>query len=334
MHIPDGFINLATSAGAGVTAAGGLGAVLHRVRTTLSERQIPLAGLAAAFIFVVQMLNFPVAAGTSGHLLGGALVAILLGPWVGAIVISVVLLLQALLFADGGVSALGLNVVNMALIGVFVAWLVFRLLTALLPKTGAALVGAAAVASWVSVVAASGGFVLEYAWGGTGNAAVSTVFAAMVGVHALIGIGEGLITASVLTAVLAVRPDLVYGARLLGVRRAVVVRADRRATATFVLAGIAAALLLVVVVAPHASSSPDGLERVASDHGFVGTGQTSAAAGSPLAHYSVGGVPDAGVGTILAGAIGLVLTFAVGALVLHISARREASRSTDDAVRR
>lgn len=331
MHIPDGFINLATSAGAGVTAAGGLGAVLHRVRTTLSERQIPLAGLAAAFIFVVQMLNFPVAAGTSGHLLGGALVAILLGPWVGAIVISVVLLLQALLFADGGISALGLNVVNMALIGVFVAWLVFRLLTALLPKTGAALVGAAAVASWVSVVAASGGFVLEYAWGGTGNAPVSTVFAAMVGVHALIGIGEGLITASVLAAVLAVRPDLVYGARLLGVRRAVAVRADRRATATFVLAGIAAALLLVVVVAPHASSSPDGLERVASDHGFASTGQTSAAAGSPLAHDSVGGVPDAGVGTILAGAIGLVLTFAVGALVLHISARRGASRSTDDA---
>ena len=334
MHIPDGFINLATSAGAGVTAAGGLGAVLHRVRTTLSERQIPLAGLAAAFIFVVQMLNFPVAAGTSGHLLGGALVAILLGPWVGAIVISVVLLLQALLFADGGISALGLNVVNMALIGVFVAWLVFRLLTALLPRTGAVLVGAAAVASWVSVVAASGGFVLEYAWGGTGNAPVSTVFAAMVGVHALIGIGEGLITASVLAAVLAVRPDLVYGARLLGVRRAVVVRADRRATATFVLAGIAAALLLVVVVAPHASSSPDGLERVASDHGFAWTGQTSAAAGSPLAHYSVAGVPDAGVGTILAGAIGLVLTFAVGALVLHISARRGASRSTDDAVHR
>ena len=324
MHIPDGYINLATSAGAGVTAAGGLGAILHRVRTTLSERQIPLAGLAAAFIFVVQMLNFPVAAGTSGHLLGGALVAILLGPWVGAIVISVVLLLQALLFADGGISALGLNVLNMGLIAVLVAWLVFRAVTAVLPKTAASVVSAAAVAAWASVVAASGGFVAEYALGGAGRVPVSTVFGAMVGVHALIGIGEGLITASVLAAVLAVRPDLVHGARVLGVRRAVAVSLDRRAVTAFVLAGLTSALLLVVVVAPHASSAPDELERIAAAEGNSGPGQTSLAAGSPLAHYGVAGVADAGVGTIVAGVIGLVATFGAGGAVLLVSSRRAA----------
>ena len=316
-----------------MTAAGGLAAVLRRLRQTLSERQIPLAGLAAAFIFVVQMLNFPVAAGTSGHLLGAALVAILLGPGVGVIVISVVVLLQALLFADGGISALGLNVVNMALIAVLVAWLVFRGLTAVLPKTAAAVVGAGAVAGWFSVVAASGGFVAEYALGGAGNVPVPTVFRAMVGVHALIGIGEGLITAFVLAAILAVRPDLVHGARILGVRRAVTVSMRRPAVAAFVLSGIGAALLLVIVVAPHASTVPDGLQRVAIDQGLAQHSQISLAAGSPLAKYRVAGVSDAGVGTIVAGVIGLAAAFAIGGVVVLVSSRR-ASRSASSTATR
>jgi cobalt/nickel transport system permease protein len=212
VHIPDGFINAPTSLAAGAVAAGGVGVSLRRAAQTLQERQAPLAGLVAAYIFAVQMLNFPVAAGTSGHLLGGLLAAVLVGPWAGALCVAVVLLVQALLFADGGLSALGLNIVNMALVTTWGGYAVFLLLRRALPATRASVTAAAGVAGGVSVVLASLAFVVEYAIGGTGGAPVGTVFAAMVGVHTLIGIGEGIITALTVAAVLAVRPDLVYGA--------------------------------------------------------------------------------------------------------------------------
>jgi cobalt/nickel transport system permease protein len=185
---------------------------LRKAAQTLQEKQAPLAGLVAAYIFAVQMLNFPVAAGTSGHLLGGALAAILVGPWAGALCVSVVLVVQALLFADGGLSALGLNIINMALVTAWGGYAVFLLLRRALPATRASVTASAGVAAGVSVVLASLAFVVEYAVGGTGGAPVGTVFAAMVGVHTLIGIGEGIITALTVGAVLAVRPDLVYGA--------------------------------------------------------------------------------------------------------------------------
>jgi cobalt/nickel transport system permease protein len=213
MHIPDGFIDGTTSAGAGVVAAGGLGAALRRAGQVLDERRVPLAGLVAAFIFAVQMLNFPVASGTSGHLLGGALAAVLVGPSVGAVCVSVVLLVQALLFADGGLSALGLNVLNMALVGAFAAYLLFVGLRRLLPARPGSVAVAAGVAAGLSVVVASVAFAIEYAIGGSGGVSVATVVGAMVGVHTLIGIGEGVITALVVSAVLATRPDLVWGAR-------------------------------------------------------------------------------------------------------------------------
>jgi cobalt/nickel transport system permease protein len=213
MHIPDGFIDGTTSAGAGIVAAGGLGTALRRAGQVLDERRVPLAGLVAAFVFAVQMLNFPVASGTSGHLLGGALAAVLVGPSVGAVCISVVLLVQALLFADGGLSALGLNVLNMALIGSFAAYLLFVGLRRLLPSRPGSVVVASGVAAGLSVVVASVAFTVEYALGGAGGASVATVVSAMVGVHTLIGIGEGVITALVVSAVLSTRPDLVWGAR-------------------------------------------------------------------------------------------------------------------------
>jgi cobalt/nickel transport system permease protein len=212
VHIPDGFINATTSVGAGAVAAGGIGLSLRRAAQTLQERQAPLAGLVAAYIFAVQMLNFPVAAGTSGHLLGGVLAAVLVGPWAGAICVAVVLTVQAL-FADGGLTALGLNITNMAIVGVFGGWAVFTVLRRLLPATKASVTVAAGVAAGISVVLAASAFVVEYAIGGTGGASVGTVLAAMVGVHTLIGIGEGIITALTVGAVLAVRPDLVYGAQ-------------------------------------------------------------------------------------------------------------------------
>ncbi len=213
MHIPDGFIDAGTSAGAGVVAAVGLGVCVKKAADTMDDRQVPLAGLVSAFIFAVQMLNFPVASGTSGHLLGGVLAAVLVGPWLGALCVAVVLLVQALLFADGGLSALGLNIVNMALVGALGGYAVFRGLRTLLPRSKAGVVLAAGLAAALSPVLASIAFVIEYAIGGNGAATVGTVSLAMVGTHLLIGIGEGLITAMTVSAVLAVRPDLVYGGR-------------------------------------------------------------------------------------------------------------------------
>jgi cobalt/nickel transport system permease protein len=212
VHIPDGFINASTSLGAGAVAAGGIGVSLRRAAQTLQERQAPLAGLVAAYIFAVQMLNFPVAAGTSGHLLGGVLAAVLVGPWAGAICVAVVLVVQSLLFADGGLTALGLNITNMAIIGVFGGWAAFRLLRRVLPATRTSVVVSSGVAAGLSVVLAAAAFVVEYAVGGAGGAPVGTVLAAMVGVHTLIGVGEGIITALTVGAVLGVRPDLVDGA--------------------------------------------------------------------------------------------------------------------------
>jgi cobalt/nickel transport system permease protein len=209
MHIPDGFINIPTSAGFGAAAAGGIWYSLQRAARFLDDRRVPLAGLVAAFVFAAQMVNFPVAAGTSGHLIGGVLAAVLVGPWLGALVLTVVLVVQGVFFADGGLSALGLNVFNMAIIGTLGGYLLYRGIVALLPKTRPATAGAAGVAAGLSVPLAAFGFVLQYAIGGEGGASLGTVAAAMGGVHVLIGIGEGLITAVVVGAVLATRPDLV-----------------------------------------------------------------------------------------------------------------------------
>jgi cobalt/nickel transport system permease protein len=212
MHIPDGFIDAGTSAAAGVVAAGGVALCLKKAGDALQEKQVAMAGLVSAFIFAVQMLNFPVASGTSGHLLGGLLAAVLVGPWVGALCVSVVLFVQALVFADGGLSALGLNILNMALVTALGGYLVFRAIRAIAPRTKGGVVFASGLAGACSVVLSSLAFTLEYAIGGTGGASVTTVFGAMVGVHTLIGIGEGIITALTVGVVLAVRPDLVYGA--------------------------------------------------------------------------------------------------------------------------
>jgi cobalt/nickel transport system permease protein len=213
MHIPDGFIDAPTSAGAAVVAAGALGVSLRRAGQVLDERRAPLAGLVAAFVFAAQMLNFPVASGTSGHLLGGALAAILLGPAVGGVCVSVVLIVQALLFADGGLSALGLNLLNMAFVAGLGGWLVFVVARKVLPANATSVAIASGLAAGASVVLASAAFAVEYALGGAGGASVGTVTAAMVGTHTLIGIGEGLITAATVGAVMASRPDLVWGAR-------------------------------------------------------------------------------------------------------------------------
>ncbi len=206
MHIPDGFINTGTSVATWVASAGGIGYALRRVNQELGERQVPLMGVTAAFIFAAQMINFTVAGGTSGHLLGGALAAILLGPWVGMLVLTAVLAVQALLFQDGGLLALGANVLNMAIIGVLVGWVIYAGLKRLLGERASATVVSGFVAAWLSVVVASLAAAVELAMSGTSPWSVA--LPAMGLVHMLIGVGEGLITVAVLAFLRATRPDL------------------------------------------------------------------------------------------------------------------------------
>jgi cobalt/nickel transport system permease protein len=210
MHMSDGLVNAPTAVLFGVLAAVVLALAVRRAQTDLDDRTAPMAGLVTAFVFAVQMINFPILPGASGHLLGGALVSILVGPWVGTLCIAIVLVVQALLFADGGLTALGTNITNMALIGVFVGYAVALAMRPLARRSRGGLLSTAFLAAFVGTVVASLGFVLEYAVGGAGATSLGTVFTLMVGLHALIGIGEGVITAATVGAVAAIRPDLVY----------------------------------------------------------------------------------------------------------------------------
>jgi len=211
MHIPDGFIDVQTSAIFAGVAAAGIATALKGARTQLDEKTAPLAGLTAVFIFAVQMLNFPVAAGTSGHLIGAVLAAVLVGPWAATLALTIVLLVQAFLFADGGLTALGLSVFNMSLLAVWAGYGAFILIRKILPTNKASVSIAAAIGALISVPVAAIGFTIQYALGATATYSTSTVLTAMVGTHELIGIGEAIITGLTVSAVLASRSDLVYG---------------------------------------------------------------------------------------------------------------------------
>lgn len=213
MHVPDGFLDAPTSVATGVVAAAGIAVALRGARRELDDRTAPMAGLVATFVFAGQMINFPVGAGTSGHLMGGALAAILVGPWSAVLAISVVLLVQALFMADGGITALGTNITLMALVGVVVGWFVFAAVRHLLPRRLSTVPPAAAVAGFASVLATAIVFSGLFAVGGTAPIDAGTVLTAMVGWHTIIGLGEGVITALVVGSVVATRPDLVHGAR-------------------------------------------------------------------------------------------------------------------------
>jgi len=219
VHAPDGFIDVPVSIAAGGVAVAGLAIALRGARRELDDRTAPLAGLVAVYIFAVQMLNFPVASGTSGHLLGGTLAAVLVGPYTGVLCVSVVLFVQALVFADGGLTALGVNISTMALATVVTGYLISVLLLKVLPARRSSLPVAAGVAAGLSVMAAALVFVAWFAIGGTTSVPIGQVAAAMVGVHALIGVGEGLITAVTVAAIVSARPDLVYAARHLRTAR-------------------------------------------------------------------------------------------------------------------
>ena len=207
MHIPDGLVSVPISIATAVVSTGVGAAAVARARRTLGEKNVPILGVSAAFVFAAQMLNFPVAAGTSGHFLGALLVALLLGPLNGFLVMAVVLVIQSLLFADGGLTALGTNIFNMGIVGGLGGYGLFRLLTLTLPRRRGVFVAAAAVSAWFSVVLAASVCAVELALSGTSPLALA--LPAMAGVHVLIGIGEGIISAVVVSLMLGVRPDLV-----------------------------------------------------------------------------------------------------------------------------
>ncbi|AXG79636.1 energy-coupling factor ABC transporter permease [Streptomyces paludis] len=344
MHVPDGFINVPVSVATGAVAATAVAVSLRGARRELDERTAPLAGLVAAFVFAVQMLNFPVAAGTSGHLLGGALAAILVGPYTGVLCISVVLLMQGILFADGGLTALGVNITNMAVVTTVVAYALFRGLVRILPRTRRSITGATFVAALVSVPAAALAFTGMYAVGGTTDIPIGRVAVAMTGVHVLIGIGEAVITALTVGAVIAVRPDLVYGARGLtaplklrvggelvdaavpGAGEPVAARSASASasasTRNVRIAGLVTALVLAGFVSYYASSSPDGLEKVAADQGIDEKTEAHHTDGSPLAGYGVADISDGRLSGGLAGVIGVGATVAVGSGIFWAVRRR------------
>lgn len=323
MHAPDGFLSAGTAVVTGAISATGIGVALRRTRDSLADRAIPLAGLTGAFVFAGQMFNFPIAAGTTGHLLGGALAAILVGPWLGALVVSVVVVVQALLFADGGLTALGYNILNMALVTSLGGWAVFRLARRLLPPSRVGIAIAAGIAGFASVLLSAMAFSIEWLFGASAPIPFDRVFAAMVGVHTFIGVGEGLITGLVVAAVLASRPDLVFGADGLVDAPAPRARIGRFA--------IGAALVTVVVAAgisQFAAPDPDGLETVAAEQGFEDAATDHALESSVFADYATTGVADEGTSLAIAGIAGAAVTLALAAGVA-LAGRRRGPHATE-----
>ena len=308
MHVPDGFLDARTVATTAALSAAGLGWALRRVRTTYPSRQVPLVGLTAAFVFAAQMLNFPVAGGTSGHLIGAVLAAVLLGPSAAILVMAAVLILQCFMFADGGVTALGANLFNMGLVASGVGYGVYRLVCRLLGDAPRGRLVATAFAAWCSTVAAAVACSAELAFSGTAEWRV--VFPAMASVHMLIGAGEGAITALVVVALARVRPELLGPATPVtaGIR-------------DVVLYGGLVSVGLAVFIAPFASSWPDGLERVAVALGFESRAATVVP--SPLPDYAVTGLDSVVASTVIAGAIGTIVAFGLAYVLARVLTRND-----------
>ena len=307
MHIPDGFLSVAVSIVFWVVSLIVLGYALKRVNRDLGERQVPLMGVLAACIFAGQMLNFSVTGGTSGHLLGAAIATILLGPWAAILVLTCVVGIQALIFQDGGLLALGANIFNMGVIGVTVAYFVYRTIQRFASgKSWGVLVGGFA-AGWSSIFIAALACALQLALSGTSPANVAVP--AMGGIHALIGIGEGLITVGALVFLYATRRDLFQVGAAQPVGGAVV----------WVTGLVIAAAL--AVASPLASSHPDGLVWVAEQKGFLDVAQ------GPLYEiipdYALPGVSNQALATILAGILGTLIVFGVALAVAYVRRNRQ-----------
>ncbi len=298
MHIPDGFLDVKTIVTTTALSTGGAVVAWNRVRRALPPHRIPLLGVSAGFVFAAQMLNFPVVGGTSGHLMGAVLLSVLLGPYAAVIAMGVVLFVQCVVFADGGMLALGANVFNMAIVGVATGYPLFRLVRRLLPAR-AGLLPAAAIASWVSIMASALCCAGELAWSRAGE--WHFVFTAMGGIHAIIGLGEAAITCLVIAGIHASRPDL------LDEQQPPTGTPHRLSPIAF---GFFAALGLVLFISPFASTWPDGLETVASSLGFSQRAIIVAGLLHPFPDYAFPGVASASLSAILAGTIGVLIVSA------------------------
>jgi len=294
MHIPDGFLSLTVSLICWALAALTISVAVSKTNKSLGEKQVPLMGVMAAFIFAAQMINFPVAGGTSGHLLGGALAAIMLGPWAGMLVMTAVIAVQGLLFQDGGLLVMGANILNMGLLTCAIGYGLYRS-TAGGSRT--LRLSVAGVAAWISVMA--GAFFASIELWLSGTSHLQVVIPAMLFVHAFIGLGEALITVAALSFVLQSRPDLL---------------GDNSESANggrgWIIVGIALALI-VVFLSPLASTNPDGLNRVAMDLGFINATQSHT---GPLAGYTIPFLANASASKIAAGAIGAFVVLALATL--------------------
>lgn len=295
LHIPDGFLNILISALCWLATIVILGMAISRTNKSLGERQVPLMGVMAAFIFAAQMINFPVAGGTSGHLLGGALAAITLGPWAGMLAMTAVVVVQGLLFQDGGLLVMGANILNMGLLTATVGYGLYR---SVLGRSTTVKLAVAGAAAWLSVMAAALATTLQLWLSGTTNLAVAVP--AMMGVHALIGLGEALITVAALSFILRTRPDLLGETS-----------ASSQGGWGWILAGLAVTLA-VVLISPFASSNPDGLERVAIDMGFIQTAQD--APYQIIPDYAIPFLGETSLSTILAGAAGALVVLLIAFL--------------------
>ncbi len=301
LHIPDGFLNLFVALVCWVLALLVLGLALAHTRQAFDERLVPLAGIMAAFIFAAQMINFPVAGGTSGHFVGAALAFIVLGPWLGVLAMTAVIAVQALLFQDGGLVVMGANLLVMAVVPGFVAYFVYGLSRG---RSDSVRLVTAGVAAWLSVMAAALLTSLLLAFSGT--SALQVVLPAMLGVHALIGLGEALITVAALAFIRAVRPELLGEGNGAG-------------AGGWVVAGLTLAML-VVLFAPFASGYPDGLEWVAESAGFLGAAEN--APYELLPDYTIPFLGETNLSTILAGVIGVLMVAGLTVLLLRWLRRR------------
>ena len=307
LHIPDGFLNIPVSALGWVLLLIPLAYALRQSHKQLGERQIPLMGILAAFVFAAQMLNFPVAGGTSGHLLGATLVAIFLGPWAMVVVMTCVIGVQALLFQDGGLLALGFNVFNMGIVSGFVGYAAYTWITGMLPKNATSPLIGAGVGAWLGVVAAAIATSFELAFSGTSP--INVALPAMVGVHVLIGTGEALITIAAVAFIRQTRPDLIDST----------MHAASSGT-RWIAVGLLIALALAFV-SPLADANPDGLERVAEDQGFIDEAKEPPY--TILPDYTVPFIESEVVTTIAAGIIGVLVVGGIGFGIARASRRDE-----------
>ena len=303
MHVPDGFINAQVSVATGVISLGTLWAYIRNAKNLVADKLIALTGMMSALIFVLQMINFPIAAGTSGHLLGGALAVIVLGPSLGIICISIVVVIQSLLFADGGLSALGVNVLNMAIITSLTGWLTITFWKKLFGDSQFTLISGSVIAGLLSVVFSSIAFVMEYAIGGTVSVPLGSVLIAMISTHLFIGLGEGVITALIISLLLRVRSDLVY----------VNTKKDNSNNLSTSYGIFIVLILSLTLITPYASSSPDGLESVASNFGFEETDGVVLL----LEDYGISSVNNNFVSTILSALLGIVSIAGLSTLFLR-----------------